>query len=61
MFGLFSLIVPALGLLAVSPVRAANTADIVSGAAWTDTDGNVIQGHGAGILKVGQKRAFKPL
>ncbi|KAH8120507.1 Arabinanase/levansucrase/invertase [Phellopilus nigrolimitatus] len=26
---------------------------IVPGAAWTDTSGNVIQGHSAGILKVG--------
>ena len=25
---------------------------IVSGATWTDTSGNVIQAHGAGILKV---------
>lgn len=26
---------------------------IVSGATWTDTSGNVIQAHGAGIFKVG--------
>lgn len=26
---------------------------IVPGAAWTDTSGNAIQAHGAGILKVG--------
>ena len=26
---------------------------IVSGATWTDTSGNVIQAHGAGMLKVG--------
>ena len=32
------------------PAQAAN--QIVSGATWTDTSGNVIQAHGAGILKV---------
>ncbi|TFK97512.1 galactan 1,3-beta-galactosidase [Pterulicium gracile] len=32
-------------------VQAASV--IVPGAAWTDTSGNVIQAHGAGILKVG--------
>lgn len=31
-------------------VQAASV--IVPGAAWTDTSGNVIQAHGAGILKV---------
>ncbi|KAI0747996.1 galactan 1,3-beta-galactosidase [Daedaleopsis nitida] len=39
-----------LGLLAgVSAVGA----QIVSGARWTDTSGNAIQAHGAGIIKVG--------
>ncbi|KAI0709067.1 galactan 1,3-beta-galactosidase [Earliella scabrosa] len=38
------------GLLAgLSAVRA----QIVSGARWTDTSGNPIQAHGAGIIKVG--------
>ncbi|CAL1704334.1 unnamed protein product [Somion occarium] len=32
-------------------IRAQNV--IVPGATWTDTSGNVIQAHGAGILKVG--------
>jgi hypothetical protein len=36
-------------LLALGLVRAAV---IVPGATWTDTSGNVIQAHGAGILKV---------
>ena len=37
------------GLLAgLSAVRA----QIVSGARWTDTSGNPIQAHGAGIIKV---------
>ncbi|KAF9569839.1 galactan 1,3-beta-galactosidase [Agrocybe pediades] len=31
----------------------ARAAVIVPGATWTDTNGNVIQAHGAGILKVG--------
>ena len=31
---------------------AASAARVVPGATWTDTSGNVIQAHGAGILKV---------
>lgn len=31
---------------------------IVPGAAWTDTSGNTIQAHGAGIFKVGQSFAY---
>ncbi|KAI0079984.1 galactan 1,3-beta-galactosidase [Panus rudis PR-1116 ss-1] len=38
-------------ILLFACVHAQNV--IVSGAAWTDTSGNVIQAHGAGILKVG--------
>jgi len=33
--------------------RLAIGAQIVPGATWTDTSGNVIQAHGGGILKVG--------
>ncbi|KAJ7480145.1 galactan 1,3-beta-galactosidase [Mycena galericulata] len=40
------LAIPALSLLARATV-------IVPGATWTDTSGTVIQGHGAGFLKVG--------
>ena len=41
--------VPAfLSLIAVTRAET----QIVSGAAWTDTSGNIIQAHGAGILKV---------
>ncbi|KAI0705850.1 glycosyl hydrolase [Cytidiella melzeri] len=43
-------VVPAL-LSLFAAVRAET--QIVSGAAWTDTSGNLIQAHGAGILKVG--------
>ncbi|GJE90871.1 galactan 1,3-beta-galactosidase [Phanerochaete sordida] len=46
---LSALLLPALSLLL--PACAQN--QIVSGAAWTDTSGNAIQAHGAGILKVG--------
>lgn len=45
---LSALLLPALSLLL--PACAQN--QIVSGAAWTDTSGNAIQAHGAGILKV---------
>ena len=38
-------------LLSLIAVTRAET-QIVSGAAWTDTSGNIIQAHGAGILKV---------
>lgn len=45
----------ALGLAALlSSVRADSV--IVPGAAWTDTNGDVIQAHGAGILKVRRHR-----
>ncbi|VDB94873.1 unnamed protein product [Peniophora sp. CBMAI 1063] len=40
----------------LAPLLLASTAiaaRIVPGATWTDTSGNVIQAHGAGILKVG--------
>ena len=43
-----ALLLPTLSLLL--PAYAQN--QIVSGATWTDTSGNVIQAHGAGILKV---------
>lgn len=41
-------------LLALSVLIACCWAQnvIVPGATWTDTSGNVIQAHGAGILKV---------
>ncbi|KAI5830107.1 glycoside hydrolase family 43 and carbohydrate-binding module family 35 protein [Schizophyllum commune Tattone D] len=44
---MFSLLAGALSL-----AIAAQAAVIVPGAAWTDTDGNVIQAHGGGFLKV---------
>ncbi|KAI0043240.1 carbohydrate-binding module family 35 protein [Auriscalpium vulgare] len=45
---------PHLALVSVLGASAAHAqVDIVSGARWTDTSGNTIQGHGAGILKVG--------
>lgn len=36
----------------LSALAATYAAVIVPGATWTDTSGNVIQAHGAGILKV---------
>ena len=32
---------------------------IVSGAAWTDTSGDVIQAHGAGLLTVSEDTCFR--
>lgn len=40
-----------LSLLSLVAATFAETV-IVSGATWTDTSGNPIQAHGAGILKV---------
>ena len=37
-------------------LACAQAQSIVSGAAWTDTSGNPIQAHGAGILKVPRLR-----
>ncbi|KJA29316.1 carbohydrate-binding module family 35 protein [Hypholoma sublateritium FD-334 SS-4] len=39
----------------LSALAATYAAVIVPGATWTDTSGNVIQAHGAGILKVGSQ------
>lgn len=36
----------------LSALATTYAAVIVPGATWTDTSGNVIQAHGAGILKV---------
>lgn len=41
-----------LSVLAFFVCARAQSQAIVSGAAWTDTSGNPIQAHGAGILKV---------
>lgn len=46
MFPSFSLLLTL--LVGLSAVRA----QIVSGARWTDTSGNPIQAHGAGLIKV---------
>ena len=39
-------------LSVLSSLARAQAQSIVSAAAWTDTSGNPIQAHGAGILKV---------
>ena len=39
-------------LAAVCLVATSGSAQIVPGATWTDTSGNVIQAHGGGFLKV---------
>ncbi|THH11773.1 hypothetical protein EW145_g443 [Phellinidium pouzarii] len=51
MFSLLEFLLAAL-IAEISFVSAENV--IVPGAAWTDTSGNIIQAHGAGILKVGK-------
>ena len=49
MFPFLKFILPAtLGLFSLVSAESV----IVPGATWTDTSGNVIQAHGAGILKV---------
>ncbi|EJD04256.1 Arabinanase/levansucrase/invertase [Fomitiporia mediterranea MF3/22] len=50
MSGLLKYIVYALSAYTVA---VSGESVIVPGAAWTDTSGNIIQAHGAGILKVG--------
>lgn len=47
----YSALITPLGLLASTAIAAR----VVPGATWTDTSGNVIQGHGAGILKVNSR------
>ena len=48
---LFQLVIFAVVYL---PFLASCESVIVPDATWTDTDGNIIQAHGAGILKVNQ-------
>lgn len=44
-------------VIAISLARWVSTESvIVPGAAWTDTSGNTIQAHGAGIIKAGSPR-----
>ena len=53
-----SLIILSLGLF-LAVAYAQNV--IVPGATWTDTSGNVIQAHGAGMLKVRARRGVRDL